>query len=54
MKALNEYPDKVRLTEEELDDLQQGRPVVVSYSSPVDIMIGQYNTVELLILPPEE
>ncbi len=51
IKALNEYPDKVRLTEIELDELQQGRPVVAFYKSLVDIMTGQYDTVELLILP---
>lgn len=54
MKKLNEYPDQLRLTEEELNDLQQGKPTVVTYSSPVDIMIGQYSQVELLILPPKE
>lgn len=48
----SDYADKFRLSEEELSELQKGNPIVVSYSSPVDLMIGQYDTVEVLILPP--
>ncbi len=45
--------DKVHLTKEELEKLQTGHPVVVKYQSPIDLMIGQWETVELLILPPK-
>ena len=54
MKAQTEYPDQVRLTTDELRKLQERIPIVVTFQSPVDIMIGQYNTVELLVLPPKE
>lgn len=52
IKDIRDYPDKVRLTKEDLETLQNGDSVVVNYRSPVDIMIGQYQDIELLVLPP--
>ena len=48
----SDYPDRIRLTTEDLEQLIHGESVVVNYDSPVDIMVGQYENVELLILPP--
>lgn len=43
--------DRVKLSKEEIQTLQNGESIVVEYDSPVDLMIGQWDRVKLLIEP---
>lgn len=49
-----DYADQCRLTKEDLKKLQNGESIAVTYRSPLDIMIGHYETVNLLIIPSKE